>query len=175
MAFSFVVETGIADPDATSYVTVEWADDYIDANIHASADWLALEEEDKQRLLVRASRYLDRNVKWNGTRVDEDSGLRWPRAGVYDIDGFLISDDVIPSALMEATAELATYLMATDWTNQDESRSGVTGVKVDVIEVKFNADEAIRGSIPQAVIAILEGLGSVNTGRRPGFKKIIRH
>lgn len=174
MAFSFVVETGDADPDATSYCTVEFADDYIEANIHASADWLALEEEDKQRLLVRASRYLDRQVKWEGERVDGDSGLRWPRAGVYDVDNFLIAENCIPEVLCEATAELASYLMDDDWTRQESGR-GLKEVRIDVIEAKFDTDKASRGSLPQNIVAMLDGLGQVNTGRRPGFKKIVRH
>lgn len=173
MAFTFIVETGVGDSDATSYVDVEFADDYIEANIHASAAWLALEEEDKQRLLVRASKYLDRMVVWNGERVDQDSGLRWPRAGVYDADNFIIADDTIPEALKEATAELASYLMNDDWTAPQGSR-GLKEIQVDVIELKFD-DTFVRGSMPDFIMEILAGLGTVKTGRRPGFKKIIRH
>lgn len=173
MALAFVVETGDADPDATSYVSVEFADDYIGVNIHASADWLALDTGDRENLLMRSSKYLDRMVRWEGERVDEDSGLRWPRSGVYDIDNFLIPDDVIPEALQEATAELAAYLMSSDWT-QLESGRGLKEIQVDVIELKFETDFT-RGSIPAHVMAILEGLGDINTGRRPAFKKIVRH
>jgi len=172
MAFSFVVETGVGDPDATSYCDVEFADDYIDANIYASSDWLALEEEQKQRLLVRASKYLDRMVTWEGTRVDEDSGLRWPRSGVYDSDGFLIADDAIPQALKEAVSELASYLMSNDWTSPQESR-GLKEIQVDVIDLKFDTDYT-RASVPDYIIAILAGLGAVKTGTRPAFKKIRR-
>ncbi len=173
MALAFVVETGDADPDATSYVSVEWADDYIGMNPHAD-DWATLTTGAKQNLLMRASKYLDRMVKWEGTRVDEDSGLRWPRSGVYDIDGFEIPANVIPDALMEATAEMAFYLMTSDWTQIESSRGGVKEIQVDVIEVKFEDSTSIRGALPQYILAILEGLGDANTGRRPAFKKIIR-
>lgn len=174
MAFSFVVEDGSADSDATSYCELEFADDYIEANIHVSTEWFDLEEEDRQRLLVRASKYLDRQVNWNGERVDQDSGLRWPRSGVYDSDGFEIPDNVIPVALKEAVAEFASYLMTDDWTRQEGGGNGLKEVKVDVIDVKFDTDMSARGSVPSQVIAILDGLGTVNTGKRPGFKKIIR-
>ncbi|UTC29874.1 hypothetical protein BAJUN_02680 [Bajunvirus bajun] len=173
MAFSFVVETGMGDSDATSYVDVDFADDYVESNIHASDSWLALEEEDKQRLLVRSSRYIDRMVEWNGERVDGDSGLRWPRAGVYDMDGFVIHDDSIPRALKEAVCEFATYLMSDDWTAPQGSR-GLKEIQVDVIELKFD-DTFVRGSMPDFIMQLLEGLGVVKTGRRPAFKKIIRH
>uniref|UniRef100_A0AB74UKF3 Putative DnaT-like domain-containing protein n=1 Tax=Caulobacter phage BL57 TaxID=3348355 RepID=A0AB74UKF3_9VIRU len=173
MAFSFIVETGAGDPAANSYCDVQFADDYIYANVYASTPWEALEDEDKERFLVRASKYLDRTVDWNGTKVEEDSGLRWPRAGVTDVDGFMIRDDVIPPQLMEATAELAAALVANDWTSPQTTR-GMREIQVDVIELKFDS-EIQRGSMPDIVMQILEGLGVVKTGTKPAFKKIIRH
>jgi hypothetical protein len=172
MAFSFVVETGEADSDATSYADVAFADDYVEANIHASADWLALEEEDKQRLLVRSSKVLDFRFKWNGQRVDQDSGLKWPRAGVYDEDGFQIADDVIPRILKEATVEFAVYLMSDDWTAPRENDQ-FKEIQVDVIDIKFDTDYR-RAYIPPTIVAMLTELGNSNTGLRPGFKRIVR-
>lgn len=172
MALEFVVETGDADPDATSYCSVEYADDYIGINVHASADWLAQTESAKQHLLMRSSKYLDQMVQWEGERVDEDSGLRWPRSGVYDRDGFLIPPDRIPEALIDATAELAAYLLESDWTRLESGR-GLKEVQVDVIELKFETSFT-RGTLPNHILAILDGLGDINTGRRPAFKKISR-
>jgi hypothetical protein len=172
MAFSFVVEDGSADADATSYVEVEFADGYIDANAFVSADWLALDDDEKQRLLVRSSKTLDRLVKWDGERVDSESGLRWPRSGAYDRDGFEIAEDSIPIQLQEAVCELAVYLMSSDWTNLEGSR-GIKEVQVDVIDVKFDTSNN-RASLPFAVQSMLEGLGSVKSGTRPAFKKILR-
>lgn len=172
MALAFVVETGNADPDATSYCTVEFADDYIGINIHASAEWLSQTETSKQNLLMRASKYLDQMVQWEGERVDDESGLRWPRSGVYDRDGFLIPTDVIPEALQEAVSELAAYLLESDWTRLESGR-GLKEVQVDVIELKFETSFT-RGTLPNHILAILDGLGDINTGRRPAFKKISR-
>lgn len=174
MAFNFVVEDGLGDPQANSYCTVEFADDYIEANGHVSADWLDQEEEDKQRLLARASKVLDIRFKWYGTRVEPDSGLAWPRAGVV-IDGALVPDNVIPRILKEATAEFASYLMLTDWTREGGGSSGeFSEIKVDVIQVKFKDDAVRAGVLPEFLLAMLEDLGAANTGRRPGFKRIIR-
>jgi hypothetical protein len=171
MAFNFVVETGIADSDANSYADVEFADDYVEANIYAEA-WALASEETKQKLLVRASKNLDARVNWYGTRVDEDSGLRWPRAGVYDRDGFLIAEDVIPEQLQEAVVEFAVYLSTYDWTSPRDADQ-FKELQVDVIDIKF--DPAFRkAAIPDTVVLMLEGLGDVNGGKRPGFKKIIR-
>lgn len=172
MAFSITVEDGSADPDANSYCDFDVADDYISTNAFTSAEWLAMVTLDKQKLLSRSSKYLDRMVQWEGQRVDQDSGMRWPRSGVYDADGFEIADDVIPQALIDAVCEMAMYLMDTDWTNLESSR-GIKEVRADVVDVKFDTNQT-RGAVPFAVISILTGLGTVNTGKRPAFKKIVR-
>jgi len=172
MAFTFVVETGEADSDANSYCSVEFADDYTEANTFESEAWLELEEETKQRLLVRSSKILDVRFKWNGTRVEQDSGLKWPRAGVYDEDGFLIRDDVIPKILQEATAEFAVYLMNDDWT-APRSNDEFAALTVDVINIKFNTDYR-RAYIPPTIVSMLDDLGDSSTGNRPNFKRIVR-
>lgn len=172
MAFTFVVETGTGDPDANSYTTVEFADDYIATNAFASATWLALDTDEKEKLLVRVSKYLDRIVKWNGEKVHEESGLRWPREGVYDADGFEIPDDIIPIVLQEAVAELATHFMTDDWSAPQSTR-GLKEIQVDVIELKYDSD-ITRGSLPDYLVQMLSDLGVVVTGNRPAFKKIIR-
>lgn len=172
MAFTFVVETGEGDSDANSYATVEYADDYVEANIHQSEAWLDLEEEEKQRLLVRSSKTLDVRFKWDGQRVDQDSGLRWPRSGVFDEDGFLIRDDVIPRILQDATVEFAVYLMQDDWT-APRGNDEFSALQVDVISIKFNTDYR-RTYIPETIEVMLEGLGNPNNGRRPSFRPIVR-
>ena len=174
MAFVFVVETGDCDPDANSYASVDFADDYISTNASVAADWAALTDDEKEKYLVRASKYLDRMVQWNGDRVDDESGLRWPRSGAYDADGFEIPDNVIPEVLQEAVCELASLLATgTDWTQPQDGR-GLKELKVDVIELAYDVDTATRASLPDYVIQMLSDLGSVTTGRRPAFKKIIR-
>jgi hypothetical protein len=172
MALNFIVESGVGDPDATSYVDVTFADDYADTNPHVSEAWAALEDPQKQALLIRATRYIDRTIVWDGQRVEQDSGLRWPRSGVYDADGFLIPSDVIPTILLEAVCEMAGYLIDTDWTAAEGSR-GLKEIQVDVIELKFD-EKTARGSLPDFVISMLEELGQVKRGRSPAFKKIRR-
>lgn len=172
MAFSFVVETGIGDSDANSYTEVEFADDYISTNSYASTQWDTLSVDTKQKLLARASKVIDARIIWNGERVDEDSGLRWPRSGVYDRDGFLIPDDVIPIALQEAVAEFASYLMTTDYT-APRSANQFKEIQVGPIDIKYDLTYE-QGAFPDIIAAILEGLGRLDSGKKPGFKKVIR-
>lgn len=174
MTFQFVVEIGDAVSDANSYASLEFADDYIATNAFVSAQWASLTDDEKEKYLVRASKYLDRMIQWNGTRMDDESGLRWPRSGVYDADGFEIPDDQIPLVLQEAVCELASLLASgTDWTQPQDSR-GVKEIQVDVIDLKFDSGEAARATLPDYIIQMLSDFGVVNSGRRPAFKKIIR-
>lgn len=172
MALPFVVETGSADPDSTSYVTLEFADNYIGINAYKADEWAALEDNDKQNLLMRSTLFLDTRFRWNGQRVEQDSGLKWPRAGVFDDDGFLIGDDCIPPALQQAVCEMATFLMDEDWTVQRTTEQ-FRELHVDVVDVKFNQDYR-RGYIPDTIIQMLLGLGFANSGRKPMFKPIMR-
>lgn len=172
MAFTFVVETGDADPDSTSYCDVEFANDYMEANAFASEGWLALDEDVKERLLVRSSRILDIRLRWNGRRAEPDSGLKWPRAGCYDQDGFLIADTTIPTILKQAVVEFAGYLMNDDW-SAPRDNDQYKELSVDVIDIKFNTDFR-RAYIPDTVTQMLSDLGSATTGARPNFKPIRR-
>lgn len=170
MAFTFVVETGTADPDANSYTTVQYFRDYISLNSYV--DITTLDDDDIERLLARSSKYLDNMVAWNGTRVDDESGLRWPRSGVYDQDGFEIPSDVIPFILQDSVCEFGGYLTSSDWTAPEDSR-GLKQIEVDTINLRW-ADNYIRASLPDYLVAMLASLGEVNRGIRPAFKKISR-
>ncbi len=172
MAFYFLPEDGTGVTNANSFTSVEFADDYSETVTTKTDAWLALEEDQKQRLLVRASKQLDVRFVWNGYRVDPTSGLGWPRAGV-ESDGCLIPDDVVPVILQEATVEFALYLMDTDWTSprdNDQFRE----IQVDVIDLKFDTDYR-RGYLPPTVMQMLSELGYANSGSgKMGFKPVIR-
>lgn len=172
MAFEFVVEDGSALPDATSYISVAEADDLLSTNIHASAQWAALSQAVREGLLAWASRYLDDRTRWYGRRVSEDSGLRWPRAGVVDRDGVMIADNVIPKQLKAATAEMARFLMVED-RSAERDQDGLSRLKADVIELEFR-DGYTLPKVPEHMRYMLAGLGAISTGGGTQFKRIIR-
>ncbi len=113
MAVTIVVEDGTSKTDANSYASLAAADTYHEERLHVS-DWTGATDDDKNRGLVQATRMLDELVDWNGTRVDEDQALRWPREGVYTPDGDEVDNDAIPTFLSNATAEYARLLIASD-------------------------------------------------------------
>lgn len=162
MAYQFIVEDGTGIPDANSYVTVEEADDYLTQNIHVEAKWTALSLDEKQRLLSWASRYLDQHAEWNGYPTYPTAQLRWPRMFVTNRDRIPISQYTIPQQIKEATMELARYLL-TDDLSEPRAQDGLKQVKVDVIEIVFNADYRLP-KIPPELNWLLTGLGFLKGG-----------
>jgi hypothetical protein len=163
MAFIFTVETGTgADAAANSYVSVVEADDIITTNIHASVAWDALTTDQKERLLVWASRYVDDHTVWKGSKTVESSPLRWPRTGVCDRDDVLIDATTIPTQLKIAIAEMARYLVAEDRTVERDT-DGLERVKADVVEIEFLAGYRLP-SIPTNMQYLVAGLGVIFGG-----------
>lgn len=169
---AFVVENGSGNPAATSYLSIEEANDILALNIHITAEWAALVDADKERLLAWASRYLDERTRWFGHRVNEASGLRWPRVGVIDRDGLLIASTVIPQQLKVAVAEMARFLMVAD-RSAERDQDGLARLKADVIELEFREGYKLP-KVPEHMQFILAGLGAVSTGGGVRFKPSIR-
>lgn len=172
MAFTFVVEDGTGLPNATSYVSVEEADDILTMNIHAGPAWSVLDVAVKQRLLSWASRYLDERARWFGTRVSESSGLRWPRAGVTDRDGIVLAPNMVPRQLKIAAAEMARYLVDED-RSSERDQDALTRLKADVIELEF-AEGYRLPKVPEHMQYLIKGIGTIGSGSGIKFARIIR-
>jgi hypothetical protein len=171
MAFTFLVEDGTGLSGATSYASVAEANSYLAQNIHVQPTWRSLATSQKEALLSWSSRYLDQRATWNGTKSVETSALRWPRTGVYDVDGNAIDSDVIPQALKSATIEMARYLIAQD-RSDDRDQDALKELQVDVIRLVF--DETYRlPEVPNEIQFILRGLGTIQAGRLQ-FAKIMK-
>lgn len=172
MAVVFTVEDGTGVAGANSYLSVAEADDILIVNIQNYATWSALTTQQKEYLLIWATRTIDQYVDWFGAKTDEDNALRWPRTGVTDRDGNAIDDDEIPQALKNAVAELAIRQAIADRTGE-QGRDGIKRVKADVVEIEFDSDYRI-GTLPDDIAFMLKGLGIVHTGRGVGFGIISR-
>jgi hypothetical protein len=172
MAFTFMVEDGTGVANATSYVSVEDADDILSMNIHASGSWEALTLDKKQKLLSWASRYLDERTRWFGRRAETESSLRWPRTGITDRDGNPISDTIVPRQLKIAAAEMARYLIDQDRT-VERDQDALTRLKADVIELEF--EEGYRlPQVPSHMKHLIKGLGVISTGTGVRFARIMK-
>lgn len=168
---ALVVEDGTGVVTANAYASVAEVDEILAINIHSK--WSLLSDAaTKEKLIQWASRILDERVKWHGSKTHATSGLSWPRTGVKDREGVAIDDDVVPTAVKVAVAELADHLLAGD-PETANSGSNITTLQVDVIMIKFDARlDAER--FPPNLAHILYGLGYMTFGRG-GPKRIIKH
>lgn len=171
MSFTFLVEDGTGLTGATSYASVAEADAYLAQNIHVLPTWRTLPSTTKQALLAWASRYLDQRANWYGTRTKANSGLRWPRTGVRDLDGNAIGSTVVPREVKAATIEMARYLIAED-RSDDRGQDALKELQVDVIKLVFDNSYRLP-EVPNEIQFILRGLGTISAGR-PTHAKIVK-
>lgn len=194
MAFQFIIEDGSLVADSNSYLTIDEADTYIQANYHVYPTWQVLDTLTKQQLLVWACRYIDQRATWNGTPLSAyladptqtnliarfavapifgptpTQSMRWPRACVLDRDGVPLEADKIPQALKDGCAEMARFLIASD-RSLERPQDFLTELKAGDVTLKFR--DAVLSIVPSEVSFILRGLGTISSGRT-NFSKIIK-
>lgn len=91
-----------------SYITIEYADEYIRGHYRPGSlhreRWEALGEEEKEGFLKAACEELER-VKWHGRAVSQDQPLSFPRLPYQDRTA-----EEAPERINKAQAELALWL-----------------------------------------------------------------
>lgn len=102
---AFIVEDGTGLPNATSYVSVEWSDEYAENFILSSDEWSTLTEEIKQIHLMSATAYLDSLVRWESTLLSNEQGLAFPRKTFTDREGRTVEG--VPNVIKNATVQFA--------------------------------------------------------------------
>lgn len=145
MALTLIKEDGTGKADANSYASVADADAYHEGHLYASA-WRAATAENKAAGLVMATRLIDSEYQFNGTRALAGQALQWPRSDCREPDGntavfvtgqqvnslavipggndqivvlkntWTVPADLVPKAVVEATCELARELLIADRT-----------------------------------------------------------
>ena len=103
MAIQFVVETGAALSNSTSYVSIAEYKQYYE---NRGIDYTAVADATIQAKLNIATEYIDNNYTFAGRIVDEDQALSFPRCGLYK-NGIAIDSDVIPQDLKDAVCYIA--------------------------------------------------------------------
>lgn len=152
---NFIVEDGTAKADANSYTTVEDADNHIAAHAEASA-WAAKTPEQKQALLIRATRAIDAFTNWKGQLVKFDQALQWPRqrvpwegpidlVGIPAVQAYRFGEypsNLIPPQVKAATAEAAVYCMTAGTPGAQWDGAGIKsiGLGQGALDVEFDAN-----------------------------------
>lgn len=162
MAVTLVATAGAVN--ANSYCTVAEADDYHAMRYH-NEDWDSAAQEDKEKLLMWATRLLDQ-LDYAGAITTQSQALRWPRAGCVDRERRMLDSSTIPQPIKNACAEWAFQLLGEDRT-LDEGGLVEIGGKVGPIT---NAQGYRRKAVPDAVKEILSG----QVFYVPGYGKVFR-
>jgi len=179
MSVTFTVEDGTGLPGANSYASLTEASDYLAIKPNSTTAWEALTTGNKQSYLMWATRLLDQRAVFRGVKTVEDSGLRWPRTGVYDRDGLAVPYDEVPAPIKAATIEIAYHLLSqsVDPSAPSASSGGeIKRLKADVVEIEYVEGTAGNTSnyFPVGVNDILAGLGSLQGGGGSRFGRILK-
>ena len=128
MAPTLIKEDGTGKVDANSYASVADGDAYHDGHLYATA-WTGASADQKAVALVMATRLIDAEFQFNGTRTTAGQSLQWPRAMCPEPDNVhvpisvllpipydYVQYDKVPKAVVQATCEMARELLITDRT-----------------------------------------------------------
>jgi hypothetical protein len=128
MALTLIKEDGSGKADANSYADVADGDSYYDGHLYASA-WTGASADKKATALVMATRLIDSQFQFNGSRTSATQALQWPRAECPDPDKGLVTlsallpilsnfvdYDTVPAAVVQAACEMARELLIADRT-----------------------------------------------------------
>ncbi len=172
MAITLVVEDGTGLATANAYITVAYADAYHLDRFNES--WAGTEEK-KESAILRATEYLDRVYLFQGSPINGDQALLWPRVDVATDDCVSLLSDEVPDPIERATAEAALAILC----NGDPTESVQTSAprtrreRVGVLEAEFLFD-APEGAItfPRVAEILAPYISSTRTGG--GSSPIVR-
>jgi len=128
MALTLIKEDGTGKADANAYADVADGDAYHAGHLYATA-WTGASADQKAVALVMASRLIDAEFQFNGTRTTAVQSLQWPRAKCPEPDNVhvpisvllpipydYVEYDKVPKAVVQATCEMARELLIADRT-----------------------------------------------------------
>jgi len=192
MALVLVKEDGTGLANANSYASAADGDAYHDGHLYATV-WTGATTANKEKALVFATRVIDAQYRFNGGRATTTQALQWPRSDCPDPDAApdatgvgLFASDKLPTALVNATCEMARALLATDRTgappgegidttqsSASSSTGGTPSSSVSNSSTTRYSKVDTRPTISQAAQAFLSKLGNL-PGRGSGAVRLVR-
>lgn len=161
MAIQFIIEDGTGLADATAYVDLAAADQYLE-NTGRKDAWREFSSKERQAALIQGADYLDQKFRraFKGERFSSPQRLEWPRIRVFDELGNPIDPpggdagsvpEEIGNGSIEYALEAASSPLAPTPTT-DASGLLVTSIreKVDVLEESKQFSDKYPVSISKA-------------------------
>lgn len=160
-----VPETGSGASTSNSYASIQEAVEYFQTHLYASV-WFDTDYQDKTAALIWATRLLDQEVHWNGSKKSEEQALQFPRIGLVDREGYELTG--VPAFLKNATAELALHLLQCDLT-KDPDTKGFSRMQIGRLNVETDKFDR-AGILPRSVIAMIREYGEIASSRKSSVK-----
>ena len=137
------IDATVGGASANSFVLLAAATTYAEGKFPAPSTWTSASDDDKNRALVSATRWLS-GLSWVGERVDTTQVLSWPRQDATNPDdpsGFDYSTTALPTRVTDATCELALAFVAAGTTDIAAlpSSDGIIRKTVDVLTTEYAA------------------------------------
>ena len=183
MPLTLIKEDGTGKVDANSYADVADADAYHAGHLYASA-WTAATADQKTVALVMATRLIDAEFQFNGTRTTAGQNLQWPRAKCPEPDNVhvpisvllpipydYVQYDTVPKAVVQATCEMARELLIADRTAAPAGE-GLAYQNVGGNQTGYDKTDT-RPVIPPMVQALLARFGTLIKSRS-GSVRLLR-
>ena len=171
MALTLIKEDGTGKADANSYADVADGNAYHDGHLYATA-WTAATADQKAVALVMASRLIDAEYQFGGTRSVASQALQWPREDCPDPDaGDMVAETMVPKAVVEAACELARELLIADRTAAPAGE-GLKYYNNAGVQTGYDKSDT-RPIIPAVVQALLAKFGSLAKAKS-GAVKLVR-
>ncbi len=183
MPLTLIKETGAGLVDANSYANVADGNAYHDGHLYATA-WTGASDDQKAVALVMASRLIDAEFQFNGTRTNAVQGMQWPRAKCPEPDAIHVplqallpipSDyvryDSVPKAVVQATCEMARELLIADRTTAPPGE-GLKYQNVGGTQTGYDKTDR-RAVLSQVAQVMLAKFGS-QISARSGAVRLVR-
>jgi hypothetical protein len=176
MPLTLVKEDGTGRSDANAYASLLDGDAYHDGHLYATA-WTAASNANKEKALVFATRLIDSQYQFNGTRSKSTQALQWPREDCRDPDadgwnGGTVASNAVPKAVVEATCEMARELLIAD-RSAAPTGEGIIATWTDTGGTKYAFPEDKRPIISHVTQAMLTKFGTL-IKRKGGAVKLVR-
>ena len=171
MALTLIKETGAGLANANAYADAADGDAYHEGHLYVSA-WTAASAAQKTVALVMATRLLDAEYQFAGTRAVASQALQWPRQECPSPDDEdPLDEDAVPKAVVAATCELARELLITDRTAAPAGE-GLKYYNNGSVQTGYDKTDT-RPIIPAVVQALLAKYGALLKARS-GSVKLVR-
>lgn len=158
---ALVLDATVKGAAANSYATVAEVQSYVDGRGNAAA-WTGATNPEREQAVVWATQRLEQET-FNGYRTTTTQALKWPRSGVENEDGCVMSAEVIPVALKYALAEVALSLLAAPAQLEPSGLEGFNKIQVGPLAVEVRQPQP-AGGLPAAAMRWLTNLWSGGAG-----------